>query len=409
MIELIIAFLILVGITLLNNKIRRSIFYPPTIFAFIWMLVFFVSILQELFGSIDYINIGSGTIWFIVGMTSLFSIGGVISQAGFSRRSESISFTPFKIPRLYDDVIFYTTLISFAFLIFRALYLASEIESQNFFISLRFQLAVRHKNFGILDYFLVFGLFASLFRLYTFERFSQLTRFEKRRFIISILVSLAFLVLSTGRTYFFFYFTTLFISVYYKGQFRMKQGALLVGILLVIFITVGIILAKGGNLNDSFTENLEKGIVHFTEYFEGPLLAFDSFFSQRSELKFGENSFRFFFSVFHELGLSGKPPAELSKPFVYVPFPANVYTLFHPYVDDFGIIGTGIFIFLLGLGNVYLFNIARFSGNFIKILSSFSYYPLIMIFFQDQYLSLTSFWLQLVFYSYVVMILIRKK
>jgi oligosaccharide repeat unit polymerase len=262
-------------------------------------------------------------------------------------------------------------------------------------------------TYGILDYFLVFGLFASLFRLFTFDDFSDLTRRQKIKMVMSVLISFAFLVLSTGRTFLFFYFITVFLTIYLKGKLRSRYVLSFFILAFVSFVTAGIILNKGGQFGISAAENMKQGLNHILAYFEGPVLALDRFIKSDYELTFGQNSFRFFIALFYELHLTDIPPVDIVKEWINVPYPTNVFTVFYQYVMDFGFIGCWIIIFLFGLVHTWMFYRAKTSGNHFKMLTAYSYFPLLMVFFQDQYFTLLSFWLQLWFYSFLVLYLFR--
>jgi oligosaccharide repeat unit polymerase len=325
-----------------------------------------------------------------------------------NKKPSRIIFIPSKIPEIIGDVIIIITLVTLILVFFKAKELASEVEAQNFFIALRYQLtSVRH-TYGVLDYFLSFGLFASLYRLLTFEKFSDLGFKRITKLIVSMIITFGFLVLSTGRTYFFFYMITALIIIYLKGRVRVRY---IVGFFLsalILFIFIGVILNKGGNMENSFRMNINSSLNHLLAYFEGPLLAFDRFLNSEISHTYGENTFRFFIALLYDLNLSDKPPIDIVNKWIMVPYPTNVYTIFYQYFMDFGILGCWIVIFLFGLVHTWMFYRAKTSGNHFKMITAYTFYPLLMVFFQDQYFSLLSFWIQLWFYSFMIFILIDK-
>jgi oligosaccharide repeat unit polymerase len=288
-------------------------------------------------------------------------------------------------------------------LIFKAKEIASRIEAPNLFIALRSQLSGEKSGYGILEYFLVFGLFASLYRLFTFNDFSDLGTRAKLKFILSILISFTFLVLSTARTSIFLYFIAFFFIIYLKGKLRSKYILRFVIVSFVAFIIVGIVLNKGGSLAYSLSENIRSGLNHLLAYFEGPVLAFDRFLNSDFTHSYGQNTFRFFFALLYELGITETKPLDIIREWIYVPYPTNVYTVFYPYIMDFGVVVCGVIIFLFGLVHTWLFYRSKSSGNHFKMKTAFSYYPLLMVFFQDQYFTLLSQWIQLWFYSLIIL------
>src|SRR6185437_14236044 len=108
----------------------------------------------------------------------------------------------------------------------------------------------------------------------------------------------------------------------------------------------------------------------------------------------GNNSLRFFMKVGEQLNLvSNVKINDLLTPFIFVPYLTNVYTFYSPYIKDFGKGYSWIMIALFGLIHTFLFNkaIATKSLRY-SIYYSFMLFPLMISFFADQYLTITSFW-----------------
>jgi oligosaccharide repeat unit polymerase len=399
-----IIILLLTGLMLVFiNRVEKSFLFPPFIFSGIWFLVLFVYVLVKIVDPQEMDNMRANTLLFLGFANISFTAGGLYLLLNYTRRPVITRFTPSKVPAILGDVIIVITLLTLVLLFFKAQSMASEIVAQNFFIALRHQLTNLRLDYGILGYFLVFGLFASLYRYLTFDRLSDLSFKERAKLIISFLISIGFLILSTGRTYFFFYFITLFIIIYFKGELKTRYMRIFFFLFLFLFILVGIVLSKGGSLTYTLSENISSSITHILAYLNGPLLAFDRFLNSDFSHTYGKNTFRFFFALLYKLNIIGQEPVDIVKEYVFVPYPTNVYTFFYTYVMDFGRIGTILLIFLFGMLNSWLFYKSKSSGNHVKLLAAFSYYPLLMVFFQDQYFSLLSFWIQLWFYSFIVL------
>jgi oligosaccharide repeat unit polymerase len=398
-----IVLFILLAVIVIDNMIEKSILYPPFIFNTIWFLVILIYVIFKIFDPGEMNILHSNTLIFIVLTNIIFSFGGIYVMYNLKKKPEEISFRPTKIPGIISDIIFIVTIISLILLVFKARELASEIEAKNFFIALRYQLTNKRLDYGILDYFLSFGLFASLYRLYTFSDFSELKIKEKFELIISVLLSFAFLVLSTGRTYFFFYFITVLMTIYLKGKIRRKYLWSFFLAAFITFIIVGIVLNKGGNLEYSFAENFKSSLNHIVAYIEGPVLALDRFTNSGFTHTYGENTFRLFIALLYKLNITHTPPIDIVNEWIFVPYPTNVFTVFYQYIMDFGMIGCSVIFFLFGLIHTWMFYRSKKSGNHFKMLTAYSYYPLFMVFFQDQYFSLSSFWIQLWLYSLIIL------
>lgn len=90
---------------------------------------------------------------------------------------------------------------------------------------------------------------------------------------------------------------------------------------------------------------------------------------------------------------------DLIQQFIFVPYPTNVYTVYSPYIKDYGRVYAWILIFLFGLIHTWLFNNAFFLhqakfGLYYTLLL----FPLLISFFMDFYLTITSMWLQFILF-----------
>jgi oligosaccharide repeat unit polymerase len=405
MVLALIVLFVLLAVVVIDNVIDKSILYPPFIFNTIWFSVILVYVVFKFIDPKEMDILHSNTLILIAVSNILFAVGGLYVRDQYKTKPSKITFKPSAIPELLGDTIIVVTIISLIFLILKAKELASQIWAKNFFIALRYQLTNTRLSYGILDYFLVFGLFASLFRLYTFNSLSDLALRQKVKLVLSVFISFAFIALSTGRTYLFFYFITVFITIYLKGKLKSKYVLNFFILAFISFIAVGIVLNKGGQFGNSFSENTKQGLKHILAYFEGPVLALDRFINSDFQRTFGKNTFRFFIAVLHYLQIIKTPPLDVVKEWIFVPYPTNVYTLFYQYVMDFGFVGCWIVIFLFGITHTWMFYQSKTSGNHFKMITAYSYFPLLMVFFQDQYFSLLSFWIQLWFYSIIILYL----
>jgi oligosaccharide repeat unit polymerase len=70
---------------------------------------------------------------------------------------------------------------------------------------------------------------------------------------------------------------------------------------------------------------------------------------------------------------------------VTVPLPTNVYTAFEPYYADYGLVGMLVAMFVIGVGQTWLFWKAQAGRHLYIFLFAISLYPLVMVAFDDQY------------------------
>jgi oligosaccharide repeat unit polymerase len=179
---------------------------------------------------------------------------------------------------------------------------------------------------------------------------------------------------------------------------------------LILFSTVGILLNNGGSTENNLEENISGLAGNFMIYLLGSLSAFDAFIHSNYIITYGENSFRFIYSVLYKIGSLESKPSELVDQYVSIPFDTNVYTLYKIYFQDFGILFMMLVVFCMSLLHTYYYlkaiNGRQFMPTFIY---SVMLYPLFMSFFQEQYLSLMPTWIYFIFIALVVKLFLVEK
>lgn len=186
----------------------------------------------------------------------------------------------------------------------------------------------------------------------------------------------------------------IFISTH---NFKNKTIIRILVVSLIAFLFVFYLISQG-----KYWYRYDDGISAFTiiknellSYLSGGVLAFSEYMTERRFLLFGADTFRFFVALYDSIaGTNYAIP--LVNEFVNVgPFSTNVFTFYDFYIKDFGIVysllAQSFFAFLHGIyyrkmkkGDVY--------STYIYAMLC---YPLIMQFFQDQYISLLSTWIQI--------------
>ena len=265
------------------------------------------------------------------------------------------------------------------------------------YIKLRSAVTEDMMGYGWLSYFTMLSMVASSVSIFLFKD----RKITLSRLILSLGVSVAYLYLSTARTSFLLFFVLhLFPFVLTKqiGLIGIFTGGCL---LLLSFIFVATMTAKGVSTENDLSDNVYSFLENTRGYTIAPLLAFSTLFEKPPQPMWGENTFRFFLSVFRATGFSKLEPPALIRDYAFVPDATNVYTVYEAYFRDFGGFGFAFVIFFATL-HVYLYRRAVMQGGVYIFLYSASVYPLVMQFFQDQYFSLLSMWIQLFFWYGVV-------
>ncbi|MCF8150204.1 MAG: oligosaccharide repeat unit polymerase [Sulfuritalea sp.] len=256
-------------------------------------------------------------------------------------------------------------------------------------------------SFGIASYILNFS-FAGTAYLILYYRGLHRTQWLWP----SMALSLGFALLSTGRTF------LLLLGCMILGSAIPTNGGRRVGSVWLLPVVVGLPLllatwlsgrldhVEGGTLlpRDASLQNAL--VLHAKLYFLSAVAAFDHLVNLGEPGTGGSNIFRTLLAVLRALGLPVEVP-ELIQPYVSIPFVTNTYTVFSPYYRDFGLYGVGFFMLLLGSLHGWIFRQLKSVIPIIMVANALLYYALIMQFFQDQYFSLMSQWIQILGWTYL--------
>jgi oligosaccharide repeat unit polymerase len=112
-------------------------------------------------------------------------------------------------------------------------------------------------------------------------------------------------------------------------------------------------------------------------------------------------TFRTPLAVLRFLGAPVEVPEMIQPNVTFASYLINVYTVFSPYYRDFGVVGVGLFLGVLGALHGWIFRQLKTGMPIIIVANALLFYALIMQFFQDQYFSLMSQWIQLLGWTYV--------
>lgn len=173
-----------------------------------------------------------------------------------------------------------------------------------------------------------------------------------------------------------------------------------------------LILGKGGvDSENSLMENMSSFLKDTVIYLVGGLNALDKFVHSNYIIDNGNNTFRFYLAVLYKLGLSDSLPPPLIQEYISVPFQTNVYTIYYHYIKDFGSYSIALIIlFFIAFFHNFLYTISRVLNKwYLNYLVVVFMYPLIMSFFQEQYFSLFSTWLQILIYTFLFNFFIKTK
>lgn len=290
---------------------------------------------------------------------------------------------------VWRPLLFWLALIGLPLFAYRAMQIAeSAAFTESMLINLRIALTGEDgemQTYGALGYLIPVAFTSTLIELACSPRRS----FAPRLWIM-LVASVGYSVMATGRTYLFLLFIALtFVALVQERISRLAVVWAGTTIMAVLFFGLGWLFNKIGE--DSPNVNALSAIDALSLYLLGSLAGFDAWMTTYTSLDLGLNVFRSIMAVGAALGLPVQV-VPLVKDYVYMPEPTNVYTVFLPYVQDFGRLGAVTFFAFFGWLHARLYNAARSQDPRWVILYALAMYPLLMQFFQDQYFSLLTTW-----------------
>lgn len=404
-----IALLLSILLLFFNYTVNKDIFYPPALFSLVWTIVLIAYIIFRSMNQGDaYTLDGRSLFIFIVGEIT-FTAGGLFAV--------NRKLTEQKI-KLSDGFKFsFDVLIFFFLLIMLPLYVkklfdivgSSTITDGNFFIVLRYEFVQNNADIGVLKYLnslAIFGFAINLYK-YNFTTQKAVSWPQKLYKYAFYLLVITYSALTTGRTYFLFLFALYIGYKMIAGKLKTKHYVSAVFLFFTIFGAIAIILRKAGGEEMTVSENIASVFQSILTYFLGGIYAFDHFIREGYNAEFGENTFRFFIAILHSLGVIDKEPKDLVMEFINYPVLSNVYSLYYIYIKDFWYFGL-IFNALWSFLHCWFYYRAK-ANFFYLFMYAALLFPLIMSFFQDQYVSLLSTWIQLILFAFVAGLFVKKK
>lgn len=179
------------------------------------------------------------------------------------------------------------------------------------------------RKYAFLCVFLLMGLAICLMNL---------SRYDMTVYVLYVIFSYGVVCVSAG-----------------EKRFRRVVKDLLLPVLtvVVIFTVVELLLRKRGTYGCTTTAG---GILYsFYWYLASPTAALNEFLTDfPGAFDLGQNTFLPFWKWLNRFGLLPAPEVSAYGEYVFIPYPANVYTYLRPFYEDFGIWGVAVLPYLLG-------------------------------------------------------------
>ena len=393
---------------------NKNLFYPAVVFSLSWTVIlalhlfFGLTVLHELYplGLETFVTLWVGDLCFSL---ACFVITSTYRKNKKTRHN--IKCEPNTTPNRTLRLIFMAILVIGLPFYIQAVYkifIASQID--NFFVGIRTELSYGDEDIGITKYLVTLSFVVFATNYYSYLKDSN--SFNKTVVLSSLILTIAYSIFATGRTFFFLILCVYMgISYLMMKKFSIRKYLLPMIFFVLIFVSIGIIYGKGGNVGNTLKENIHSAAETTSIYLVSSLTAFDIETKKHVRASYGgENTLLFFVKIGQKLNLVPEniKQGTLLSDFVFVPYPTNVFTFYSPYVRDYGRIYAFFMIALFGALHTWLFHKAIETRNLrYAIYYSFLLYPVLMSFFQDQYMSLFSTWLQIILATEIFLLINR--
>ncbi|WP_158819626.1 O-antigen polymerase [Granulicella sp. S156] len=376
-----ILFLILV---ILNYGAHRSVLYPPFIFCSMWLL----DLIVFRSGLIEVDPVHNNTLAIVAAGAVSFSAGGLL--AGLApRRLLSIHLFPPKpkrTPHFLRNLLMVILLCGLPVMFYQTWRLSLLGSGDGSILAQARGAMVKAAENGelpdqpfVLNYFTPIAISISLLLA---------TEKKDKQFWIVTVIAFIGCILSTGRGGFLLLISGLStIRMLQTKQDSLQSAMRLLRWPIILFLTMYI----GLIFTNKNTEGINGGVTGIATYFVlsyivGPLAGFDVVVQQPAKFVVASShTFQFPLYLGATLHLIDYTRPPLIDTFVFVPFPANVYTIYKWYFLEVGILGTLAFLLLFGFAHSLFYLKAKQGGRFSIYLFAPSILSVLLVISGDTY------------------------
>ena len=390
---MIITFILLIILTLFNFFLFRDIKYPPFILSLIWCIIYllFISFNTYFYKVNDLIHL------IILCGVFFFSLGSfTINTKKFKKQTYSVKkdlFYKVNVDKKMIYLFFLISFLGFILIMGKGFYIGINGPTNNFFMNIRMAQwnYIDVQGYGKLSYFLWVNYFSMAIFLATYYSTQKYRVYT----IICTITALLNSIMFTGRGFLIWWSIIFFgLGILFK---KVKIKSLFIFILLfivIIFPLYSLILDKGIKVEDLYMGNMNKIIEQYLVYLVSPLPAFSQSIAYLTDFEFPSNTLIKLGPIFENIGFDIKR-VNIVKEFVFTPYPTNIYTGLEPYFKDLGFFGVIFFQYLFGLIHGYFYSqLSKCNLSIINIVwFILLFYPLIMQYSGDYYLSTLNTWI----------------
>ena len=387
------------GLAVLNYYAgRRNVLYPAFLFALIWFIIFCLYMVPLM----EFDKLGVYTMAVVLSGAVAFSLGvAVLSPSG---HSHPVVISPCR-NSTFKKVIFFCCLGVLPAFVFELQRLGGGGGSlDSILIGARVAIITAMIN-GEKPLSPVYTIAVTLAMVNAFvfligSAGGEWASWRWGWVCASILLALAFALLTTGRSQFLNLVAGLLgISLLKSGRFSVGHAWKVARWpLLVLLVLMAVLVPLNKDVSGLKGGPQEVLATYIYGYTVTPLAGLDYVLHHPSEYEHEPNhTFRDVLPTlarFLEFRYTPPPPFDDQ---VLVPVDTTVYTVFKFYYVDFGLAGMLLAMSLLGAGQAWLFRKALTGDDLYMFLFAISLFPLVMIAFDDMYSSLVGYLKYLIF------------
>lgn len=222
--------------------------------------------------------------------------------------------------------------------------------------------------------------------------------------IVLFILSVLTVISVPTRNNILFYFLPLLIIYFTTHNYSNKRKMLVGAIFIVAFMGVFALISAGkySYIYESASNSRTVLLEEIKGYLSGGVVAFCSNIYENSCIYGGQNTFRMFYAISDRI-FGTNLAVKLTNQFVRIGnSTTNVFTFYDFYLRDFGILYSIFAQFIVGAIHARSYKGMIHNSPFHIYWNALLTYPLIMQFFQDQYLALLSTWLQALIVGIIV-------
>ena len=298
---------------------------------------------------------------------------------------------PINANLLVFNILYTISMVITPLYLYRIMKFVMMFDVENLLYNIRMFAVFGDTNYGFLNYSLVINQALLLVALWLYPR---IPRWQLITVFLANILS-CFAIMEKGGILLMF-LSTMFV-LFEKGHIKMRSIAIVSAVIVVFFFFMNL-----ARTDQTDTEGTEMSFIDFFAiYVLSPPVAFERVTRDLSS-QFGSHTFEVVYMLLNKFGIGHFELNSKLQEFVWVPLPTNVYTIFQPFYQDFGYKGVAFFAFIYGSASGWIYRMFRNGSAMGHCLYTYFVYILLMQFYQENIMLSLVFFVQLVFFLFLM-------